>query len=84
MLTSYVPSCWFSSLWQFVNDQNIDLIGSFGSIPLLQEGDICLMTQFVAVKYKGKNLKAFNYVREKLRALTLADIVTIDGKQITE
>ena len=44
VLISYVPSCWFSSLLRFTDDQNVDLIGSFGSIPFLREGDICLIT----------------------------------------
>ena len=40
------------------------------------------MEYFVNEGYCGKDLTQLNYVRKYLRAVTLADITTVDGNKI--
>ena len=53
-------------------------------------GDLCprqfinLMQSFVDSGFRGADLKSLNFTREKLEAITLADIATVDGRRITQ
>ena len=50
---------------------------------VLRERDVYLMKAFVDGGIQNADLKSLNFVRKYLKAVTLADIVTADGRRIS-
>ena len=79
---SAVPS-WVRTLWQFCSRFSIHLPAPVSSPPLLREGDQVLMDAFWNAGIRQpSSLSRLNQCRMFLRAFSLADIVTCDGRAI--
>ena len=61
----------------------LDITEAYDSLPLLRNKDVYLMQAFVDQGFKNSELKALNFVRKFIQAVTLADIATADGKRIS-
>ena len=74
---------WCTSLWRFVSSYAISLPAITEPFPLLRIGDRPIMESFWRVGYRSPRiLRDLNACRLALRALTLADIVTTDGRHV--
>ena len=77
-----VPT-WCTSLWQFCSHSSIQAPAIIDDLPLLRIGDRPLIFSFWLAGYRTpKILAKLNQCRLALRALTLADIVSTDGRHI--
>ena len=81
---SYMPSGWYKNLWRFMLNPlfKLDITEHYDDIPLLRQRDEYLMQAFVEGGFRNADLKALNFVRKFLQAVTLAGISTADGKHI--
>ena len=76
-------STWLSALWRFCSCYSIALPSPVPSLSLLRTGDRYLMEAFWQRGIRSPAaLARLNSCRVFLRAITLADIVTADGKYI--
>ena len=75
---------WYKSMRKFDSSKEfkIRIKEDFIDLPLLQQNDVPLMTIFSSA-YKYLELKTLNHVRKFLKAYSLADITTIDDKNIS-
>ena len=82
---SYMPSGWYKKLWKFISTPlyKLNITEDYNDLPLLQKKDEYLMMTFVKGGFRNADLKALNYIRKFLKAITLADIATADGSRIT-
>ena len=62
---------------------NLDITEDYDDLPLLQNKDVYIMQAFVDNGFKNADLKALNFVQKFNRAVTLADITTVDGHRIS-
>ena len=71
-------------MWKFAlsNKFKIRIKEDFKDLPLLCQNNVPLMTLF-SRGYKYLELKTLNYIRKFLKAYSLANIATIDGKYIS-
>ena len=94
----YLTKCWYRHLIEFVHESNkvpsnisqtpqlikkIEIIEDFIQMPTLRKGDVFLMQAFIRANVPKKNLHIINIMRMSIKALTLADIATADGKHIS-
>ena len=95
----YLTECWYRHLIEFVQEVNkvpsnllqssaptikkIEVIEDFVKMPTLRKGDAFLMNAFIRAKIPKKDLNIINMMRMSIKALTLADIATADGKYIS-
>ena len=77
---SYMPYGWNKSLWRFMSTPifALEITKDYKDLPVLQERDIYLMKAFVDGGFWNIDLKSLNFVRKYLKAVTLADIATVD------
>ena len=61
----------------------LDITEDYDDLPLLRQKDEYLMIVFVEGDFRNADLKALNFVRKSLQAVTLADISTADGTRIS-
>ena len=61
----------------------LDITEDYDNIPLIRQKDEYLMIVFVKGGFRNADLKALNFVRKFLQAVTLADISTADGTRIS-
>ena len=82
--TYYTPNGFYKSMWKFCsNDKHgIKIKEDFQDLPLLRKNDVPLMIVF-AKTFKNSSLETLNFVRKHLKAYSLADITTINGKFIS-
>ena len=82
---SYMPHGWYKSLWRFMSNPlyNLDITEDYDDLSLLQNKDVYIMQAFVDNGFKNADLKALNFVQKFNRAVTLADIATVDGHRIS-
>ena len=62
---------------------NLDITEDYVDLLLLRDKDIYIMQAFVDKGFKNADLKALNFVRKFIQAVTLADIATIGGHCIS-
>ena len=62
---------------------DLDVTEDYQDMPILRETDVYLMEAFVDGGFRNADLKALNFVRKYLQAVTLADIATADGRRIS-
>ena len=63
--------------------ERIELIEDTTMLPSLRRNDEFLMEEFIAADVSRDHLKIINYIRMHLKAITLADIATPNGRRIT-
>ena len=80
----YMPDGWYKLLWKFISKAcyKMDVTEDYEDLLLLQSKDVYLMQAFVDHSYKEEDLKQLNFVRKYIRAVSLADITTVDGHRI--
>ena len=61
----------------------LDITKAYDDPPLLRHKDVYIMQAFVDKGFKNADLKALNFVRKFIQAVTLADIATTDGHRIS-
>jgi hypothetical protein len=71
---------WFHISWQFCNDHHLTLQDTLPDLPLKRRQDQYIMLAFLRYGYSAKNLHKLNLCRLWVRAVTLADITTGDGR----
>ena len=79
-----MPSGWYKNLWKFMSNPlfKLDITEDYDDLPLLRQKDEYLMIAFVEEGFRNADLKALNFVKKFLQAVTLADISTTDGTRI--
>lgn len=82
---SYMPQGWYKSLWKFMSNPlyNLDITEDYDDLPLLRNKDVYIMQAFVNKGFKNADLKALNFVRKFIQAVSLTDIATTDGHRIS-
>lgn len=80
-----LTDCWIKSLWQFVSRHKIQLRNPNQVLPRLQRlGDDFLMELVIASdQFTEKKLIQINRCRLFYRAMTLADVISGDGSEVT-
>ena len=80
-----MPHEWYKSLLRFISNliYNLDITEDYDNLPLPQNKDVYIMQAFVDNGFKNADLKALNFVQKFIQAVTLADIVTVDGHRIS-
>ena len=74
---------WIKSLWAICAEYQISIHDSFGTIPLSREQDLFLMPLFAKFIRDPATLEILNECRMFLKAVTLADICSMDGRHIS-
>ena len=62
----------------------LDICEDHPDLQPLRVNDVFLMQSFVDSGFRGADLKSLNFTRKFLKAITLADISTVDGRRITQ
>jgi hypothetical protein len=83
IMKATVTKTWITDLWEFLNQFHIQLRDDIVQLPLQRKNDKFLMDEFIIFGYAGNQLKQINECRMFLHAVTLSDIVTANGKEIT-
>ena len=80
-----MPQGWYKSLWKFMSDPlyKLDITEDYDDLLLLRNKDVYIMQAFVDKGFKNADLKALNFVRKFIQAVTLADIATTDSHRIS-
>jgi hypothetical protein len=78
-----VTKTWLSDLWAFLDKFQIQLRDDIGNFQLQRMHDKFIMDKFIKAGFHGKQLKQLNECRMYLHAVTLSDISTADGLEIT-
>ena len=77
------PTGWMKNTWEALAGTPLTIKGEEISIPTQRQNDQHLIDAFVFQGYQGQALIDLNDCRLHLQATTLADLCTIDGKEIT-
>ncbi|MGL5936611.1 MAG: hypothetical protein ACRCZI_13435, partial [Cetobacterium sp.] len=80
LLGECATECWLKTLWKYCRDNEIGILDEEAKLELKRAGDRFLMEAFVNARFDAKQLKLLNEVRNWLKAVTLADVVTADGR----
>ena len=84
LMSDCATDCWIKTVWKYCWEHHISLSDPTPELPLQREGDKHIMQAFVqSQKFSAKELRKLNVCRCYLRATTLSDICTADGKKIT-
>jgi hypothetical protein len=79
-----IEKTWMKHLWQTMDlNPDIQFITPLKDPPLLRDNDQYLM-QLFGIKHKGKELETLNHMRTSQEMVSLADIVTANGRAITQ
>jgi hypothetical protein len=78
-----VTKTWITDLWEFIDRFQIKLHDDIEHLRLQRKNDKFLMDEFLSAGYDGTTLKELNECRMFLHVVTLSDIVSADGLQIT-
>ena len=82
---AYMPSGWYKNLWRFLSTPIFDLevTEDYQDMPILCGNNVYLIEAFVDGGFRNANLKALNFFRKYLQAVTLAYIATADDHRIS-
>jgi hypothetical protein len=75
---------WFQQTWQFMDEHQIRIEDTCPDFPLSRVQDHLLIPWFHEHGIRGRNLQRLNLCRLYLQVLTISDIVTGCGTQITK
>lgn len=80
----YINKCWYSQFLDFIQATQIKVVNDFSRLQLLWVDNKFLMDCFVN-KVQGKQLCLckLNYIQISLHAISLADIMTSNGKKMS-
>jgi hypothetical protein len=71
---------WYHITWQFCNDQKLTIKDTLPKFKLLRQHDQYIMQAFLLHGYSARNLQLLNLCRMWVRAITLTDITTGNGR----
>ena len=85
---TYVTNCWYKEIMKFFvtinkDGERLELIEDTPSFTTLRHNDSFIMKEFITAGIDKSKLRLLNYMRTSIEAVTLADIATPNGKQIT-
>ena len=90
----YVTNTWYGYLADFVSECNeriegnaqkrIDIIDNIELIPCFRESDCMIMHAFIKAGVHDEHLEILNIMRSSIKAVTLSDICTPQGRSITQ
>ena len=84
LLSECATDCWLKTVWKYCWDNHLTLSDPTPELPLRRIRDKHIMHQFVqSRKYSKSELRKLNVCRCFLKATTLADVCSADGKNIT-
>ncbi len=83
-LGKLATDCWIKTVWEFAWKHEIEIIDTGPSLELYRWNDQFLMEEFARQGWKGHELKKLNECRMYLEVTTLAEITSVDGKNIKE
>ena len=75
---------WVKRVWKLLDEHRIHVEFDSPPLSLRREGDALLMDLFIDAEVDQDILLWLNWCRQHLHAVTLSDIVTADGTQISE
>jgi hypothetical protein len=78
-----VTKTWLTGPWEFIDRFQIKIRDGIDHLRLQRQNAKFLMDEFLKAGYEGTTLKELNECRMFLHAVTLSDIVSADGLQIT-
>ncbi len=76
--------CWMKTVWKYGWDHALDLVDQLPQLPLRRDRDQHLMEVFSDYCTDPTELQQLNWCRNFLRAVTVADIATADGKGLRQ
>ena len=89
----YVTHTWYSHLADFFADSNqgitgsdpkrIEIIDNIETMPYLRQNDFMLMQEFIKAGIPATQLEIISIMRLSIKATTLSDICTAEGRAIT-
>ena len=74
---------WIKTVWQFAHRFRLAIHDSEAKLRLSRSNDRFLMEEFATAGYRAQELSQLNTCRMFLHAVTLSDIVTVNGSDIT-
>jgi hypothetical protein len=77
-----ITSSWLKTVWKYCREHSIQITDRFATLTKSRVNDKFLMHTFMLQGYSSKELRLLNQVRNFLRAVTLADITTADGRSL--
>ena len=77
---SYMPSGWYKNLWKFMSTPlfKLNITEDYDDLPLLCKNNKYLMKAFVDYGFRNADLKALNFIRKFIKAISVSDISTAD------
>ena len=84
LFESWATDCWLKTVWKYCWERDIQIEDPTPDLKLRRENDKFLMQAFVqSKKFSKGDLRKLNVCRCYLQAVSLADICSADGKDIT-
>ena len=80
---AYTSKSWYRHVARSTCHLPISIAEDFPDVPLLRQNDSYIMAAFIKAGYKNKDLYQPNIIRMFLKAVTIADIATADGRSIS-
>jgi hypothetical protein len=77
-----VTTCLWKDIWRETGDTSIRLEAKTAELPLQQENDRFLTSEFIRHGFRNKRLVCLNRCRLYLQVYTLADVCTGDGGKL--
>ena len=70
--------------WRLPRTQVLDVRGNFSQLQLLQQSDRFIMLSFIKQGYKKTEVTVLNHMQISIKVISLADIVTSNGFEISQ
>jgi hypothetical protein len=83
IVKSAITHTWITDLWNFLDRFQIKIQDNVGQLRLQRQNDKFIMEEFIKANVDGNELKQLNECRMFLNVVTLSDIATADGSEIT-
>ena len=84
VVKSYTTPCWYANLVKLVSSQALDIREKFLRIQLLRQFDQHIISCFIQRGFRKYKLYILNQIRMSIKAISLADIATSDGKKLLQ
>ena len=85
LMESWATDCWLKTVWKYCREHHIQIDDPTPDLKLKRDNDKFLMQAFVdSRKFSKTELRQLNVCRCFLKAVSLSDICTADGRDITE
>ena len=82
-MKALLTQTWLTDLWEFADRFRIQIQDAVTKIRIQRKNDKIVMDEFIIAGFEGNELKELNECRMSVHAVTLSDIVSADGWEIT-